>query len=232
MKRRALLAATGTALTSLCGCLESPPADTRATEPTATSQNRITQSPTATPTPTDTPMDDQPTISDSQGPARGQSDAKVTTEVVETDENVEYIAENDTVRYVAAWKHTNHEEVQEGAEPERKPVYETTPFDSWARTEAYTAAAKAAAEHANTKLGGNEVGGGITSTIEGKDLAPIVSVQTVLDREGEVVSEASVSFEELVAVTPASVDVIYRLSDQAVQLTAPIYARYTVLQQE
>ncbi|MFC6977082.1 hypothetical protein ACFQL1_23935 [Halomicroarcula sp. GCM10025709] len=156
----------------------------------------------------------------------------MSTEVVETDENVEYIAENDTVRYVAAWKHTNHDEVQEGAKPEHKPVYETTPFDEWARTEAFVAAAKAAAEHANAELGVDEVGGGITSTIDGKELAPIVSVQTVLDREGDVVSEASVSFEELVAVTPASVDVTYRLSDQGVQLAAPVYARYTVVQQE
>ncbi|MFC7077472.1 hypothetical protein [Haloarcula halophila] len=237
MNRRALLAAVGAAVPSLGGCLASAPGGSQAPEPTATPQARTEQSPSSTDSPTETAVsteattDDQPTLSDSRGPTRGESDAEVTTEVVETDENVEYVESEHAVRYVAAWKHTNHEEVKEGAKPEREPVYETVPFEQWARTEAFTAAARAAAEHANGALGTDEVGSGITSSVDGTDLAPFVSVETVLDREGEIVSETSVTFDRLVAVTPATVGVTYRLDDQSVQSEAPIYARYSVLQQ-
>jgi len=39
------------------------------------------------------------------------------------------------VPYVAAYRHTNHEEVLKGAKPEREPVWETVPRDHWTRVE-------------------------------------------------------------------------------------------------
>lgn len=232
MKRRALLSTGGAVLGSLCGCLASPGQRSR----TATG-NGSDRSPTAapspesdTPSPTATQTDDPPNRPDGAGPTRGEADP-ITTEAVETGENVEYVDAEHAVRYVAAWRHTNQEAVAEGAEPEREPVYETVPFEQWARTECVSAAATAAAGHAGETLGTDAVGSGITSTVEGRELAAVVSVETVLDRDGNPVGEAPVAFDALVGATPATVDVTYRFDDQAAQRSVPVYARHTVLQQ-
>lgn len=103
----------------MIGCLENSPDDTRAVAATAMLQDRTTQSPTRTSSPRETSSStdtatDQLTVSDSQAPAHGQSGADVTTEVVETDESVEYVEEDDAARYIAAGKHGNQEEIKEG----------------------------------------------------------------------------------------------------------------------
>ena len=180
---------------------------------------------------------------EARGPVRGESDAEVEIREVEDDENVEYVAD-DAVRYVAAWRHVdqaektertdeeNREEpngTEEDGPPEREPVFETTPFERWGETQCLSAAARAAAERANDELGTDEVGGGITATTEGEDRAAFVSVETVLDRDGEVVRESDVEFEELVAATPATVEATYVLGDREYELAAPVYAEYTVL---
>lgn len=176
--------------------------------------------------------DEQPRMSDAQGPTRGESDVEIEVREIEDDEDVEYIDEDHSVRYVAGWRHTNHEEVQEGEPPEREPFYDTTPFERWGETQCLTAAARAAAEHVNDELDTDEVSSGITSLVDGEDRAAIVTVQTILDRGGEPVHETSVEFDALVATTPATVGVTYRLDDQEYQVDAPVYARYDVLQQD
>jgi hypothetical protein len=175
---------------------------------------------------------------EARGPVRGESDAEVEIREVEDDENVEYVAD-DAVRYVAAWRHVDQAEktertdeedreepngTEEDGPPEREPVFETTPFERWGETQCLSAAARAAAERANDELGTDEVGGGITATTEGEDRAAFVSVETVLGRDGEVVRESDVEFEELVAATPATVEATYVLGDREYELAAPVYA--------
>ncbi len=176
--------------------------------------------------------DDAPSLSDSKGPVRGESDADVGAEVVEDDANVDYLPADDAVRYVTGWRHTNPEEVEAGEKPEREPTYDTTPFDQWSERQCISAAAAAAADHVSDELGIDGVGGGMTSTVSGADVAAYVSVETLLDRDGDVISAAPVEFDALVAATPASVTATYRLDGRERELDAPVYARYTVLQQE
>lgn len=172
--------------------------------------------------------DDAQPVSESRGPVRGEDDP-IETRAVE-DEEVEYRPDEDAVRYVARRRHTNHEEVEDGEPPEREPVYETVPWEEWAATQCRSAAGSAAAEHANAALGTDDVGGGITAGIEGRDVAAFVSIQTVLDWDGDVVHEPDVGFEALVGATPRTVHATYVLDGQEYVLDAPVYAEYSVMQ--
>lgn len=225
MERRGFLLAMGTLL---CGCLT--------TSSGRFGQSGSLESPAENSSSSDASGTDAeenpPSIRDGQGPTRGESEVDIEVQEIEDDANVEYIEGDHAVRYVARWRHTNHEEVQEGDPPEREPVYERTPFEDWAKIQCFTAAARVGAEHANDELGTDEVSGGITNSIEGEDIVAVVSVETILDRDGEPVSETSVEFDALVAATPATVHVTYHLDDQEYQLDAPVYARSHVLQQE
>lgn len=173
-----------------------------------------------------------PSITDSQGPTRGERDVTLETDVVEDDDAVEYVPAENAVRYVARRRHTNGEEIRDGEPPEREPVYETRPFDEWARTQCLTAAAGASADHVEAELGADGVGGGITSGVDGKEVAAFVSISTTLDRDGEALSQPSIAFDELVAATPSTVHVTYRLADQAYQTDAAVYAVHRVARQE
>lgn len=187
--------------------------------------------------------DESSSMPEGRGPVRGENDAEIEIREVEDDEDVEYVEEDDAVRYVAAWRHVDREaektdvadeqnETREDGPPERDPVFETTPFERWGETQCLSAAGTAAAEHVNDELDTDDVGGGITATVEGEDRAAFVSVETVLDRGGEVVHEPDVEFEELVAATPATVDVTYVLGEREYELAAPVYAEYTVLRND
>lgn len=167
---------------------------------------------------------------EARGPTRGANDVDIEVREVERDENVTYVQEDNAVQYVAGWRHTNQTEVEEGEPPEREPVFETTPFERWGETQCLSAAAQAAAEHVNDELAVDEVSGGITSTVEGEDRAAFVSVEAVLDRGGGVVRTPTVEFETLVTATPATVEATYVLGEQEYTLSAPVYARYSVLQ--
>lgn len=228
MKRRGFLTTTGALLPFLCGCLSSSPGRSGQSEPSESpTENASSPHPSE-----DSSEEEHPTIMDAQGPTRGESDVEIEVEEIEDDEEVEYIEGEHAVRFVAGWRHTNHEEIREGEPPELEPFYETTPFDRWAVIQCTSAAARAAAEHVNDELGTDEVGSGISNSVEGEHLAAIVSVRAILDRDGEPVHETSVEFDALVAATPATVQVTYLLDDQEYQMNAPVYARYSVLQQE
>lgn len=179
--------------------------------------------------PAETPDDPEP-----RGPVRAENEA-ISARTVEDDENVE-LSESGEVRYVAAWRHTNQEAVRNREEPpEREPVYETSEWERWAAIQARHAGATRAAEHAADELGLGESGGlsaGSSSEIVEDGSAAVVGITTTLDREGEVVSEPPVDFEELVAATPQTVAVTYVLADREYETEVPIYVRYSVLHQQ
>lgn len=164
----------------------------------------------------------------SQGPIRGENDVEIGVDAIEDDEDVEYIEGDHIVRYVAGWRHTNHQAVTEGAHPEREPFFETTPFERWGESQCLAAAGRAAAAHANDELDTDEVGNGVTLLGDGDDRAAFVVIETTLDRTGELVHAPSVEFGALVASTPADVDVTYHLGDQEYRMDAPVYARHDV----
>ncbi|WP_411967385.1 hypothetical protein [Haloferax sp. YSSS75] len=173
------------------------------------------------------------TLPKGKGPVRGESDAEVTAREVEDRENVAYIPENDTVRYVAAWRHTNHEEVEAGEKPEREATYDTLPFTEWATRRCTLAAARAAADHVRSELEVAEprsIRGSVSSSVEDEERAVVVESVESYDWEGNLVHETGVEFEALVAATPKTVHATYVFGDQTAERDVPIYARHVVLQ--
>ncbi|WP_227134214.1 hypothetical protein [Halorubellus salinus] len=219
MKRRAALTTTATALSLLAGCLSDAPGAPRESDPVATDSSVQSTGGAG----------DESTAPTSRGPTRGESDADVETRVVESDADVEYLADEHAVRYVARWRNEGR---GEDGEPTREPEYETTPFEDWAEIQCVEAAGRAAADHAGAALGASDVGAAISSGVAGEDLAAVVVVETVLDRDGEVVREPAVGFDGLVAATPASVDATYVIADEAYSMDAPVYVRHSVLRQQ
>lgn len=148
------------------------------------------------------------------------------------DRDVEFLEADDAVRYVAGWRHADHDAFVRDESLEREPFYETTPFERWGESQCIRAAATAAADHANDELDTDEVTGGITSRVEGAGRVAFVSIETCLDREGELVHEPSVEFDALVAATPATVDATYRLDDLEHRMEVPVCAEHHVLREE
>lgn len=218
MRRRALLAAAWSAAATAAGCLGTPgdgPDDRPADG--GPDDERADAGAGASPT------DDVPA---SRGPERGQADP-IDARQVETDDEVTYLPGEDAVRYVAAWRHDG-----ESGEPTREPVYETAPFEEWAATRCASAAASAAADHAAEALDTDEVGGGISASPPTDGVAAVVSVATVIDREGEVVRGTDVEFEALLAATPRTVAATYVLDEREREREVPVFARHEVLRQQ
>ncbi|KAB1198016.1 MULTISPECIES: hypothetical protein [Haloferax] len=216
MNRRNVLAAAGTALPAvLGGCLADGSTSAQAADSSGDS-------------------DDTPSLPEGKGPVRGQSDADVTAREVEDRDHITYVPENDTIQYVAAWRHTNHEEVEAGEKPKREAVYDTISFDEWAERRCVFAAARAAADHVRSELDVAEsrsISGGVSSRVEGEESAAVVESVEAYDRDGNLVHETGVEFEALVAATPKTVTATYVFGDRETRLDVPIYARHVVLQQ-
>lgn len=119
-----------------------------------------------------------------------------------TDEYTEYLQDRDSVRYVQRWKHTNHENVENGSQPEREPVYGVRPFDEWGRIQCSSTAIDgvwtAIQERTTTSLDGIHVG----SKTSGEPIQITVARTTTLDRDGDVKDEPEISHERLDAITP------------------------------
>lgn len=137
------------------------------------------------------------------GPTPGEADP---ISVSKTVEDVTYVPENETVRIVAAYRHTNHEAVENGSEPlEREPVYEEIPWERWAGTECSHVAGEAVAERLTETFGedhGASVGVG-SRRIDGPPV--VVEYAVTYGRDGEKVGETNVVFDRLVAATPRAV---------------------------
>lgn len=201
----------------------------------------------AAPTTNGTAVGDGGGVPSSRGPVRGESDADLAVREVEDDGDVEYLPDEGAIRYVAGHRYVDppdermdDEPPEEDDEPpEKEPVYETTPAEQLAETKCLHAAAGAAAEHANDRLdadgGGLDTdafGVGTTRDGEGHDRGAAISITTVLDRDGGVVSEPPVAFEALVQATPRTVAATYELGEGfEYTLDAPVYARYSVVRQ-
>lgn len=168
---------------------------------------------------------------ESRGPVRAENDVVPSVRTEEDDENVE-LTGNGSVRFVAAWRGTTPTDGGDSdGPPEREPVYETTPWEDWVELRTVPAAHRKAAAYAADELGVDGLSGATSSAIDGGEgLDAVVSTTTTLNRDGEVVSEPEVAFEDLVAATPRAVEVTYVLADREYETTVPIYVRHSVAQ--
>ncbi|WP_132059595.1 hypothetical protein [Halorussus amylolyticus] len=207
--RRRLLVASGGLVASLAGCLGGVPAGSA---PSDTADFETTSESTAT-----TEVSDYPATVNA-------------TTTVERDE-IEYIAANDTVRYVAAYRHSNPDEVENGSEPEREPVYEHVPFEEWVETECASVGAERVNEAMSERLGDAEgVSAGVTN--DDGELKIFVAHETTLNRDGDVISEPNVSYDRVRQVAPERAEVTLTLSGRSRSCVVSVATREQEIQQE
>jgi hypothetical protein len=228
-RRRPLLRGLALAgLGGLTGCVSEPgsrPDDGATAAPTATE---------STPDPTEAAGGDDTDGEtgtadgrDTSDPVRGGAEP-ITADRTVADDELEYLEDEHAVKYVAAWRHTNRTEIEQGEPPEREPVYETTPFEDWATTECASVGADAVAQRIEERIDGDPAAS-VGITRENGEMAVSVQQTTVRDRDGEVVSEPSVPFERIVEVTPRAVEATVRLAEQEHTATVSVWVSETTM---
>lgn len=166
------------------------------------------------------------------GPHRGRGEP-LSTNATGTPEDVRYFAGNDTIRYVAGWRHANHEAVvEEGAPPVREPVYEYTPVEDWVATHAADVGAGAVRRALPRRLGVSEPG--VSVGFGGRDGERYVIVErtTLRNREGTVIAESNVSYAGVVAAAPRSVTVSLSVGNRSYGRTYPVRVENVTLHQQ
>lgn len=234
MRRRALLTSAGLALSMpLTGCLDTDGA-IRPENNTSTPTQTLSEIETTTRTDHSQQGTACGSVPESRGPDRGQSDVELDVHDVEDDEDVEYLPEENEVRYVAAHHYPPREQAEEAREqgktPEPEPRYDTTPADRWGKQRCRSAAAIAAAEHVQEELDAENISGGVTSGLTDDNEGVTVNTRTSLDRECNVVYDTDVEYEELVATTPRTVSASYEMDGFEYELDVPVFARHMVEQ--
>lgn len=174
----------------------------------------------------------KPSIPETGGPKRGESDAEVRTKIVEDDPDVEYLEDENAVRYIAYWSSDGGDTPVKTDDMGRRAIYETVPFKKWAGTQLLHVAGAAAAEHVRKVLDTEDIGHGAgRGGGDQPETIAFVSTTTTLDPEGYLVSESEVEFDEFVSATPSTVTAQYRLGGESVEREVPMYAVYEVRQQ-
>jgi PGF-CTERM protein len=130
---------------------------------------------------------------------RGERDVDLSTSVVEDGEHVEYIEEEDTVRFPIGMS---------GDEP---VGFETEPWKEWAEMQCAMPAAKKASDYLEREHG-VEAGGGISGG-DGELLATVgfFNEEHTLD--------------EIAPLTPSSVTVTYQLGERTYESEVPIFVK-------
>lgn len=219
--RRRLLAGAGGLVAALAGCLSSAPGGPgggASESPDETTSTRTATTETAT---TETTTEETP-----QTTAADYPETVEVTTTVDRD-GLKYVESNDTVRYVA-YLRTD----RSGETPTREPIYEHISFDEWAETECASAAAKRVNEVMAQRLGGDADGISAGITAEDGERVVFVAHQTLLNRDGEVISEPSVSYERVERVAPERVEVTLSFAGRTRECTVAVTTREETIQQQ
>lgn len=167
---------------------------------------------------------------ESRGPLRAEGEAEVSTRRIEEDADVEYLPAANEVRFVWSWRHVEDGPPDSATSPAREPNYETSPWEEWSHHRCVEAAVEAAITHVESTLGVESIGGGVSSGVGDRDVAAVVTTETLLDREGHVIDEPAVDFETLRETTPRVVASTYVLGEQERSMDVPIYVRQRIAQ--
>lgn len=147
----------------------------------------------------------------------------ITVERSFTDETVEYLAADDTVRYISGYKSTLATEINSD-DVGREPIYKTVPLDRWATVQS----ANLARERVEVRLDERfDDENGIRVTMQARDASRWIEVvlETTFNRAGRVVWEPTVSLAEVREITPSSVTVSLSFEDHHWNTTIPVTVR-------
>lgn len=208
----------------VAGCTgQANPQASRTSEDSTAASASATTADTSTKTPPETATNDCDTPPDTDE-ERASGSAVSTTQTV-TDENVEYLAETDEVRYVARWRGVGPDEVEEGETPHREAEYETIPFAEWANVESATIAATHVRDVVGKSLSTEGLSFGVTSV--GEKRVVVVDLSYTCNRARTVVSSPheSVTLDAVVDTAPATVDVSFTFEESSATRSVPVYVR-------
>jgi hypothetical protein len=168
------------------------------------------------------PVDNATPTTQAVSPSVRENQSNVSIETTANESKYEYIESENAVRYVAAYRHSNPEAVENGSPPTREPVYDTMPFEQWAETECAHVGSQKVAEVIETRIDGNtsEVNAGVTT--QNGNRTVIVTRSTVFNRDGEVKSTPSMSYKQLGAVAPSTVTATVSLENRSRTCTVPV----------
>ncbi|AUV83207.1 hypothetical protein C2R22_17440 [Salinigranum rubrum] len=218
--RRSLLHTVGVAVATLAGCLGGTSVDPPAA---ATAESTPSTATTAKSDPTTTTR--QPSGPTMPEPTRPRGEPISTREAYVDGEEYTYLPEENAVEYVSAYRHTNHEAVENGSAPEREPVYDTVPFERWGRVRCASVAASTVAETTADRLGHAELDASVGITSRGGVPTVTVARTITYDRQGNRVSATDVPFEDLVAAAPRWVETTVSLAGREYETTVPVWVR-------
>jgi len=148
-------------------------------------------------------------------PVRGSADS---IEIKQTfsNENITYINGNNTVKYPQA------------RSGEGSVKYDYRPFKEWAYAKGASISASAVWSRLQDQFPEEDSLSAGVSSQSNNDRRVMVRLETTLDRNGEVLSEPSVSQSSVVNATPSSVTAAILLAQQETVNTYPVYVtRFT-----
>lgn len=146
----------------------------------------------------------------------------------EWDRWVEYLPDEDAVRYVASKGPSSDVDPDdyEGEPPDRDLAFTTTPWGRWKHIRANDIAGEAAVEAVTDELGIEDVGRPIPVGRAPADRPTIVRVENVVDADGAIVHGEAVDIDDLAAATPESVAVTYELDGNTFETTRTVTAEF------
>ncbi len=178
----------------------------------------------------DDPPDDvsEPAYRTLENAQKGGQAEPIRATKAEWDRWVEYLPDEDAVRYVASKGPSSDVDPDdyEQKPPDRDLEFTTTPWDRWKHIRANDIAGEAAVEAVTDVLGIENVGRPILVGRESADRPTVVRVDTVVDAEGETVHGEAIDIDDLAAATPESVEVTYELDGKTVETTRTVTAEY------
>lgn len=156
---------------------------------------------------------------------RGTADPVSVTESLDQ-KTVEYLPNEEAVRYVAQWRRQKPETGTPDAPPENEPIYRTLPIDDWAQIEA----ASTGATHIRTLIGdrldGETDGITVGAASDGGEPRIAVHYTTWRGETGEETVPAA-SYEEILEATPITVTVTVTFQGQRHTQTIPVTVERT-----
>lgn len=96
-------------------------------------------------------------------------------------------------------EHNNHEEMLEGAEPERKTIYQDIPYRDWVRNKSRADAAERVLNRIDAKYGGDFYAVGVTRSVESQSSTSIVEIDFYED-------QTNITYDEFSDAVPASIN--------------------------
>ncbi|MCD2199724.1 hypothetical protein LPA44_07420 [Halobacterium sp. KA-4] len=161
-----------------------------------------------------------PSTTTEREPVRGGA-AEASVERTITDEEYQYVESNDTVRYPATMA---GDEVVE---------YDYEPFEEWGHIQGASVAAEYLRSLLDQRLPEAEtLSVPVSSRGEQDGLRLVAALTTHLARDGDVLSEPSVSRYEVIRATPHTVDATIHFAGRTYTDRYPVYVEERTIQNE